>query len=124
MTTEQESQLTLPRMGGKPEVSKEDLDSMLYWLGQIGGWATCETLLRWMEWPVTESNRRRLRRSAEASRGHIASGPSTPGYILTRLITPKDLHLIDGLKSQADRMRNRYTAIMRVWHKPKRTDVD
>lgn len=101
----------------KPKVAQEDLDLMTHWLATTSEWMSAEGLLRWMGWPLSESNRRKLRALAEASKGKIASGPGTPGYKLTRHVSPEELHLIEGLRTQAERMTKRYMEIMRVWHR-------
>lgn len=89
---------------------------MIYMLGQIGDWASSDVLLKWLGWPITEGNRRKLRRLAEASDGRVASGPGSPGYKLTHLVSPEELKYVEGTRTQADRMTGRYLAIMRVWH--------
>ena len=63
----------------------------------------------------TESDKRILRAIAEASDGEILSGQK--GYLLTREATPDDLKQAGWLKSQGQKMIDRWTAIQRVWHR-------
>lgn len=102
-----------------PKVTREDVERVKHFLEQGGDWMMGEALLRWVGWQVNDANRRKLRHIAEISEGEIASGPGAPGYKLTRLVSPDELRFIEGLKTQSDRMRNRYVKIMSVWHKRK-----
>jgi hypothetical protein len=63
----------------------------------------------------TEADKRILRAIAEASAGEILSGQK--GYMLTREATPNDLKQAGWLKSQGEKMIDRWTAIQRVWHR-------
>lgn len=110
-------QTTMDFETGAPAVDAAELDRLIYWLESMDGWATSEAILRWMGLPVTDGHRRRLRALAEASDGRIASAPGAPGYILTKKLRPEDLHLIEGLRTQSDRMRARYISIMNQWHR-------
>jgi hypothetical protein len=64
---------------------------------------------------ANESEKRILRAIAEASDGEILSGQK--GYMLTREATPDDLKQAGWLKSQGQKMIDRWTAIQRVWHR-------
>ncbi len=92
-----------------PHVSNFHVEEMIANL-RGRGWQTSKQL-----GALTEANKRILRAIAEASEGEILSGQK--GYMLTREATPDDLKQAGWLKSQGQKMLERWTAIQRVWHR-------
>lgn len=110
-------QIEMPlHQANRNKVNPEEVQQVLHWLEQSDDWMSSHELLEWLGWPVTDANKRKLRAIADASHGKIASAPGSPGFILTKNMRASDLRLIESLRSQADRMRDRYIAINRVWH--------
>lgn len=108
-------EMTLPEPKNN-RFRQEDIEQVLHWLEQADDWMSSHELLQWLGWPVTDANKRKLRAIADATHGKIASAPGSPGFILTKNMRAADLRLIESLRSQADRMRERYISINRVWH--------
>lgn len=92
-----------------PIVAKLHVETMITNL-RGRGWQTSKQL-----GALSEADKRILRAIAEASEGEILSGQK--GYMLTREATPADLQQAGWLKSQGQKMLERWTAIQRVWHR-------
>lgn len=79
-------------------------------------WITAAQLLVKAQWPVTDSNKRRLRDLANASDGRIISGQR--GYRHIRHSTADEvIHSANWLRHQAKEMDDRASAILRQYHK-------
>ncbi len=92
-----------------PHVSKFHVGTMLANLRGCG-WQTSKEL-----GAHSEANKRVLRAIAEASEGQIISGQK--GYMLTLEATPEDVRDAGWLKSQGEKMLNRWLQIQRVYHR-------
>lgn len=80
------------------------------------GWVLAADLLREMNLPVSEGNKRKLREVANQSGGQIASGQD--GYKLVRDMTADEYnHFRNWMKRQADQMTARILRSDQVFYK-------
>lgn len=104
-------QLDLSLPTNKPEVNQSDIDLVIGILTGRG-WMTSSQLLSFSS--LEGFNKRDLRAIAEYSEGQIISGQK--GYRLTLESTPDEINEFAWLNHAADRMKERYTRTLRVWH--------
>lgn len=84
--------------------------------GGENGWLTSAEILRLMDRPATEGNRRWLREIANQSQGEIASGQQ--GYKLVSEMTAEEYnHFRNWMKRQADEMTARILRSDKVFYR-------
>jgi hypothetical protein len=102
--------LDFERLAGQgPNVSRFHISAMIESL-RGRGWQTAKQL-----GATSESSKRVLRAIAEESAGEIVSGQK--GYKLTRECTLEEVGQAGWLKSQGQKMLDRWLAIQRVYHR-------
>lgn len=110
-------QLDLDFTAAPPSSETEDrLRTLLDVLRVGGGWNTRREL------EVLGFGERELRELVEADReGRVFSYPGSPGYKLFDLVTDEEFDRCGSLKSQGEKMVNRFMIYQRRWHRRGKT---
>lgn len=81
------------------------------------GFTPSGNILRAMNLPVTEDNKRWLRNVRVATRGHVIGGPGFPGYVLLARLTLEDFqHWKRSMRSQARNMIGDILRTEKLYH--------
>lgn len=105
-------ELTFEREARESTVNQADVDSLVILIANSRDWLTAKKLGL-----ITGHGDRKIRALAKAARGHILSGPGSPGYRHTRTATPEEVdHYTNAILKQADEMRQHAIDIRRVYY--------